>query len=88
MTLVGFGQAGARIVDVFAKYQTAEGEQTYNCLALNSNEGDFKQLFQTMTDKNPSNRPNFFQIRNHPWLKRKIYSQSEIQQAMDLLFSE
>lgn len=44
MTMVGFGQAGSRIVDVFAKYQTSEGEQTYNCLALNSNEGDFKDL--------------------------------------------
>lgn len=44
MTVVGFGQAGARIVDVFAKYQTAEGEQTYNCLALNSNTGDFNEL--------------------------------------------
>lgn len=52
MTLVGFGQAGARIVDVFAKYQTAEGEQTYNCLALNSNEGDFKELRYI----DPSNR--------------------------------
>lgn len=44
MTIVGFGQAGSRIVDVFAKYQTAEGEQAYNCLALNSNDGDLKEL--------------------------------------------
>ena len=44
MTLVGCGQCGARIVDVFAKYQTSEGEQTYNCLALNSTEADFKEL--------------------------------------------
>lgn len=44
MTMVGFGQAGARIVDVFAKYQTIEGEQAYNCLALNSNDGDLKEL--------------------------------------------
>lgn len=44
MTMVGFGQAGSRIVDVFAKYQTAEGEQAYNCLALNSNDGDLKEL--------------------------------------------
>lgn len=44
MTLVGFGQAGSRIVDVLAKYQTDEGIQTYNCLALNSNDGDLKDL--------------------------------------------
>lgn len=44
MTMVGFGQAGSRIVDVFAKYQTAAGEQAYNCLALNSNDGDLKEL--------------------------------------------
>lgn len=44
MTCVGFGQAGSRIVDVFAKYQTAAGEQVYNCLALNSNDGDLKEL--------------------------------------------
>lgn len=44
ITAVGFGQAGSRIVDVFAKYVTAEGQQTYNCLALNSNGGDLKEL--------------------------------------------
>lgn len=44
LTAVGFGQAGSRIVDVFAKYQTAAGEQAYNCLALNSNDGDLKEL--------------------------------------------
>lgn len=44
MTMVGFGQAGSRIVDVFAKYTTAAGEQAYNCLALNSNDGDLKEL--------------------------------------------
>lgn len=44
MTAVGFGQAGSRIVDVLAKYQTSEGVQTYNCLALNSNSGDLKEL--------------------------------------------
>lgn len=44
ITAVGFGQAGSRIVDVFAKYQTVEGVQTYNCLALNSNDGDLKEL--------------------------------------------
>lgn len=44
MTIVGFGQAGSRIADVFAKYQTAAGEQAYNCLALNSNDGDLKEL--------------------------------------------
>lgn len=44
ITAVGFGQAGSRIVDVFAKYTTAEGVQAYNCLALNSNDGDLKEL--------------------------------------------
>ena len=44
MTLVGFGQAGTRMVDVFAGYQHGEGIQSYNCLALNSNEGDLRGL--------------------------------------------
>lgn len=44
ITAVGFGQAGSRIVDVFAKYTTAASEQAYNCLALNSNDGDLKEL--------------------------------------------
>lgn len=44
ITAVGFGQAGSRIVDVLAKYTTDAGEQTYNCLALNSNDGDLKEL--------------------------------------------
>lgn len=44
MTLVGFGQAGGRMVDVFAGYQDAEGKQIYNCLALNSNQVDLKEL--------------------------------------------
>lgn len=43
ISMVGFGQAGSRIVDVLAKYQT-NGSQTYNCLALNSNTGDLKGL--------------------------------------------
>lgn len=44
ITMVGFGQAGSRIVDEFAKFQTAEGKQTYHCFALNSNDGDLKGL--------------------------------------------
>lgn len=44
MTMVGFGQAGSRIVDEFAKFQTAAGKQTYHCFALNSNDGDLKGL--------------------------------------------
>ncbi|MFJ7954309.1 cell division protein FtsZ [Lysinibacillus sp. NPDC096418] len=51
ITMVGFGQAGSRIVDVFAKYQT-NGTQTYNCLAFNSNNGDLKGL----TYIDPKNR--------------------------------
>lgn len=43
ITMVGFGQAGSRMVDALAKYQT-NGKQTYNCLALNSNNGDLKEL--------------------------------------------
>ncbi|MEC1177314.1 cell division protein FtsZ [Metasolibacillus meyeri] len=44
MTMVGFGQAGSRIVDELAKFHTAEGQQTYHCFALNSNDGDLKGL--------------------------------------------
>lgn len=44
MTLVGFGQAGSRMVDEFAAYRNIDNQHTYNCLALNSNEGDLEGL--------------------------------------------
>ena len=44
MTMVGFGQAGTRMVDVFAKYKKTDGQSVYNCLALNSNDGDLEGL--------------------------------------------
>ncbi len=43
MTVVGFGQAGTRIADLFALVQK-NGKPVYNCLALNSNDGDLKEL--------------------------------------------
>ncbi|KAA6446905.1 FtsZ/tubulin family protein [Bacillus swezeyi] len=44
MTVVGFGQAGTRIADNFASYKDASQKPLYNCLALNSNDGDLKGL--------------------------------------------
>jgi len=44
ITMVGFGQAGSRIADEFAYFRNSEGKSTYNCLALNSNDGDLKGL--------------------------------------------
>ena len=44
MTLVGFGQAGTRMVDEFASIKDGSGKAVYNCLALNSNDGDLKGL--------------------------------------------
>jgi hypothetical protein len=44
MTLVGFGQAGTRMVDKFAALKTKDGKPVYNTLALNSNDGDLKEL--------------------------------------------
>ncbi len=44
MTMVGFGQAGTRIADAFAQIKDTNGNQVYNCLALNSNDGDLKGL--------------------------------------------
>jgi len=44
MTIVGFGQAGSRIADKFAGYKTRDGKSIYNCLALNSNDGDLAEL--------------------------------------------
>lgn len=43
-TLIGLGQAGGRMVDEFAKIRTSSGAAAYNCLALNSNDGDLKEL--------------------------------------------
>lgn len=44
MTMVGFGQAGTRMVDLFASLKTKDGKPVYNTLALNSNDGDLKEL--------------------------------------------
>lgn len=44
MTMVGFGQAGTRMVDRFAAITNKEGRPVYNTLALNSNDGDLKEL--------------------------------------------
>lgn len=44
MTMVGFGQAGNRMVDLFAKLKKKDGTPVYNCLALNSNDGDLEGL--------------------------------------------
>lgn len=44
MTMVGFGQAGTRMADEFAKFKKADGQPVYNCLALNSNDGDLEGL--------------------------------------------
>ncbi|MEX3623643.1 cell division protein FtsZ [Viridibacillus arvi] len=44
MTLVGCGNAGSRAVDELAKYRNSDNKPAYNCLAINSNEGDLKVL--------------------------------------------
>lgn len=44
MNIVGFGQAGSRIADQFASFKNKQGEQVYNCFALNSNAGDLTGL--------------------------------------------
>lgn len=44
MTVVGFGQAGSRMVDQFAKEKDESGDYIYNPLALNSNDGDLEDL--------------------------------------------
>jgi hypothetical protein len=50
MTIVGFGQAGSRIADRFAAYKTRDGKPVYNCLALNSNDGDLEELRNITAD--------------------------------------
>lgn len=79
ITAVGFGQAGSRIVDVFAKYVTAAGEQSYNCLALNSNDGDLKEL--RFID--PANRVslNLGGLGKNPEKAEKILASDEQVQA-------
>ncbi|UAL49752.1 cell division protein FtsZ (plasmid) [Sutcliffiella horikoshii] len=44
MTMVGFGQAGNRMVDMFGELKKKDGTPVYNCLALNSNDGDLEGL--------------------------------------------
>lgn len=78
-TLVGFGQAGSRIVDVLAKYQTTEGMQSYNCLALNSNEGDLKEL--RFIDPNNRINLNLGGLGKNPEQAVKILNSDEKVQA-------
>lgn len=44
ITMVGFGQAGTRMADAFASLKKMDGTPVYNCLALNSNDGDLEGL--------------------------------------------
>ncbi|WP_028393938.1 FtsZ/tubulin family protein [Bacillus cihuensis] len=44
MTIVGFGNAGSRMADEFAAFSSPDGSMLYNCLALNSNDGDLQAL--------------------------------------------
>jgi hypothetical protein len=44
ITMVGFGNAGSRMADEFAAYKSTDGSMLYNCLALNSNDGDLQAL--------------------------------------------
>ncbi|MGJ9384167.1 cell division protein FtsZ [Salipaludibacillus sp. CF4.18] len=44
ITVVGFGQAGTRMADKFAEIKYSDGTPVYNCLALNSNDGDLTGL--------------------------------------------
>lgn len=50
LTVVGFGQAGNRIADRFAAIKQ-NGKSLYNCLALNSNNGDLLEL-KNIPDEN------------------------------------
>ncbi|MED4728621.1 cell division protein FtsZ [Aneurinibacillus migulanus] len=43
LTLIGLGQAGTRIVDLFAQLKK-NGSYVYDCYALNSNDGDLQGL--------------------------------------------
>ncbi|GAA3333633.1 hypothetical protein GCM10020331_098440 [Ectobacillus funiculus] len=58
MTMVGFGQAGTRMVDTFAAIKKVDGSSVYNCLALNSNDGDLTELRYI-----PKKQSSFFK----PW---------------------
>jgi len=42
--MVGFGQAGTRMADLFCSIKKIDGTPVYNCLALNSNDGDLEGL--------------------------------------------
>jgi len=44
MTVIGLGQAGNRIANVFAKVEYKDRTPVYNCLAINSNTADLKDL--------------------------------------------
>ena len=99
MTVVGFGQAGSRIADNFAAYKDEAGNGIYNCLALNSNDGDLKGLKYIPVDnrvslnlgglgKNPQKAMKILEENEEVSDKLKNFIQKEVRVVDDLvLFS-
>jgi serine/threonine protein kinase len=40
---------------------------------------DFKKLIQSMMQLDPSNRPNFLEVLNHPWMKGPTATKEQVQ---------
>src|SRR5690242_676042 len=54
ITMVGFGQAGTRTTDRLATFKKEDNTSIYNCIALNSNDGDLAGLKNISTNNRVS----------------------------------
>ncbi|WP_374717733.1 cell division protein FtsZ [Neobacillus sp.] len=96
VTMVGFGQAGTRIVDRFAEIKKEDGKPVYNCLALNSNDGDLSGLKHISANnrvslelgglgKNPEEAINILEKNDKAKDKLKRFIQERIRPTDDLV---
>lgn len=91
VSLIGFGQGGCRIVDVFASFKTSEGKPYYKTYGLNSNRNDFMELKHIPQDnlvsldlngfgKDPSEAINVLNLHDE--------SQQKINNLIDRVYSK
>ena len=86
LTVVGFGQAGNRVADQFARFTDNEEKQSYNCLALNSNDGDLKDLKYIPNENRYS--LGLGGLGKNPEKAMKILEQEEVKEKMNRFISE
>ncbi|TRZ40628.1 cell division protein FtsZ [Niallia circulans] len=96
ITMVGFGQAGTRMADRFAAFKKEDNTSVYNCIALNSNDGDLAGLKNISTNnrvslelgglgKNPEEAIHILERNDKAKDKLKSFIQERIRPQDDLV---